>query len=190
VKRLSLLFITALVVASTALAGAQEAKIRLVVEPAVIFAKLVEAPKDNARYMTAGAGLYIENCGTTSVTIPTRIAPCEIESMGPQGESRVICYAFFYEKRHGKNIQPAPDAYGPVTLQPGEQTQIGNWQPQKMFRDALPAYLNNVTFVFQVADDLAARFRWWSGKLEVRCDFSQQLIAPNQSPQPTPPKGG
>lgn len=155
---------------------------RLIVAPAVIFPKLVTTPKDftaKTVYMTVAANLYIENCGTTPITIPTRISPdgkpMESWTHGPDGDSRGVYFRATYNTHGGKKVQPSPVAFEPVTLQPGEQAQVGHWAPQDGYRDTLPDELRYVTFTYEVADDLAARFGWWAGNLEAKTNFVEIL---------------
>jgi hypothetical protein len=152
---------------------------RLTVSASVMFPKLVTTPKDftaKTLYMCVAARLYIENCGATPITIPTRMAPDgkptgESWTHDTEGDSRRVFFHAEYPTRGGKKIQPSPVAFEPVTLQPGEQALVGKWDPQEGYRDTLPGELRNVTFTYGVPEDLAARFGWWSGELEVKVDF-------------------
>jgi len=194
-KKLCAIGLAALFATCSPFAEEAAAQIRLSVDPFVTVPKLVAAPQDGRWPLLVGARLYVENCGSVPITIPTHFPPDGRPSVvsqtgDPENGNRGVWYAATLDKREGKAVQPSPQAFEPVTLQPGEQALVAVWRADDPIFKPLPGEFHDVTFGFRVSKELADKFGWWAGEVEQQVDFFERKKRSNQSSEPTAASGG
>ncbi len=108
--------------------------------------------------------VYLENCGDKPITVPTN--PDHIGGSRAQN-LRNTFYGFFMEERNKRPIMVSPFKYQPVTLAPGEITELPIYIDKATITDVATEKPIQDSVTFHVSDDLAKRHGWWSGSLSV-----------------------
>lgn len=136
-----------------------EASLRLIATPAMVI-----SGADTETRIPVFGHVFIENCGSEVVTIPTWVP-------GPDGTSgsstgaglAVILYRFVFKKDGERRLIPSEAAFHTVRLAPGERTQLPTWHI-----DVLKDKKIDIRVVYSVEKDIGDRFGWWTGTIQ--CD--------------------
>jgi len=128
---------------------------------------------------------YLINVGKQPITVPTVSRPEVPHSSFCSSEldARTSAYVFFVgADGYGRKIVESPVKYQPVTLQPGEMTELSYQSEEhesppiksseddakwlKKFNDQMQNDRELLDYVvFEVPKELADHYGWWSGHL-------------------------
>ena len=136
-----------------------EVSLRLIATPAMV----ISGAHTEAQIPVFG-DVFIENCGSETVTIPTWVP-------GPDGTSgssigagaAMILYRFAFKTNCERKLIPSEAAFHTVRLAPGERTQLPTWH-----LDVLEDKKLDVRVVYKVEKDIGDHFGWWTGTIQ--CD--------------------
>lgn len=106
--------------------------------------------------------VYLENIGDKSITVPTH--PDHIGGSSGLGQRNAF-YGFHTNELNKRPIIVSPFKYQPVTLAPGEITELPIYIDKKTITDVAAEKPIQDSVTFHVSDDLAKRHGWWSGSL-------------------------
>jgi hypothetical protein len=110
-----------------------------------------------------------------AITVPTRL-PGGLSEWWSGG----IHWSYRAHQYFDRPLQPSPYLFAPVTLAPGESTEIDEY-----IKDSEAETLPSITEVaYSVEKGLGDRFGWWVGHLKVDVKM-EDTKRPNQSPEPT-----
>jgi hypothetical protein len=122
---------------------------------------------------------FLQNISTSPVTVPTRL-PGGLSEWWSGGNH----WSYRAHQYFDRPLQPSPYLFAPVTLAPGESTEIDEYR-----KDSEAGALPSVTEVaYSVEKSLGDRFGWWVGHLKAKVKM-EGTKEPNQSSEPTPTAG-
>jgi hypothetical protein len=125
------------------------------------------AGKAEPGYSVLEVHSIVTNVGTKAVTLPTNSYKGEPDALSSGDDW--IRFSFFvgYGELGGKRLVPSPHRYFPVTLQPGECTELP-------FIEADVSEIRKFVDVsFSVDEDYATPQGWWSGRLHKKVKIGE-----------------
>lgn len=128
----------------------------------------------------------VTNVSDTPVTIPTRSYSDGVDGWSTGGDTVGIFFSVGFGSVGDYKLVPSPLRFFPVTLQPGESTEL----------PVADVHLNaekNVKVVFSVDEDYARRHGWWFGTLKKEVVIGARpnpysVLVPSLPPLVPPPE--
>jgi hypothetical protein len=148
----------------------------------------------------------VENCGTNPITIPTYPKGGKAEGFLAHNVFRITSYDFRKEECEGREVLLSSVKFQPVTLAPGQTTELeaqtdcrtwilalGRDTPadkrwRNIYEDGIKHMKDDSQIhdyvEFDVSKETADHYGWWSGHLCV--PVTDRSFGPNQSTEATP----
>jgi hypothetical protein len=142
----------------------------------------------------------VTNVSDAPVTIPTRSYSDGVDGWATGGDTVGIFFSIGFGSIGDFKLVPSPLLFAPVTLQPGESTELP-------VATVTLRVEKKVKVVFSVDEDYARRHSWWFGTLQKEAVIGERpnpyfveipetpqvqpakKQQPNQPSEPTPPSG-
>jgi hypothetical protein len=139
-------------------------------------------PEPEGPVVICEISIYLKNCGDTPLTVPTYPEAGQPSAISGSNDDSLL-FLFSMKKADGICIIESPIKFQPVTLQPGQTTQLPTHRVA--VRDAKQDFYSvHRSVVFEVRADLAEANGWWSGS--IRASVTDREPSPNKALVPTP----
>lgn len=100
----------------------------------------------------------LTNTGSAAVTVPTRSYSDSPDATGTGSGKASFFFIIGFVELSDRRLVPSPSRFFPVTLQPGESTEL------PVIECRTPD-VKEISVLYIVEEDFATRHRWWHGEV-------------------------